>query len=324
MKNYYQILGVSASATKDEIKEAYVKLSKKIHPDMNKGDEFFSELFKNINEAHQVLSDDEKRNQYNIQFNSYLYDFNYIKEKEIELHRRELSMEEIARKRKVLITNAISLIAGISVVALFSFSLDKPSEDETTVYRKPHHAKIALVENVIKNDKPSVVSVSANLVNEKATETKPELPKSIVQIEQPKPIAKIKLPTPIAKVEQSKPIAKVEQPKPLAKAEMPIVVQKIEKQTAQKNSYKPVFLSEYNMNKIVASIMKERLKKNKSSNVVSLVKYEGSNVENAFKLANVLRSNGFVLAGRETTSKPSKGIQVDCNGQIIKIIIGNI
>ena len=297
MKNYYQILGVEASASKDELKEAYVKLSKKIHPDMNKGDKFFSELFKNINEAYQVLSDEEKRNQYNIQFNSYLYDFNYIKEKEIELHRRELSMEEIARKRKLLITNAISLIAGISVVALFSFSLDKPSEDETTVYRKPRPAKIALVENVVKNDKPSVVSVPVKLINEKVAVTKPEV---------------------------TTPIAKPELPKLIAKVEMPVVVKNVEKKTVQKESYQPVFLSEYNMNKIVASIMKERLKKKTSSNVVTLVKYAGSNVENAFKLANVLRANGFILAGRETTSKASKGIQVDCNGQIIKIIIGNI
>ena len=297
MKNYYQILGVEASASKDELKEAYVKLSKKIHPDMNKGDEFFSELFKNINEAYQVLSDEEKRNQYNIQFNSYLYDFNYIKEKEIELHRRELSMEEIARKRKLLITNAISLIAGISVVALFSFSLDKPSEDETTVYRKPRPAKIALVENVVKNDKPLVVSVPVKLINEKVAATKPEL---------------------------TTPIAKPELPKLIAKVELPVVVKNVEKKIVQKESYQPVFLSEYNMNKIVASIMKERLKRKTSSNVVTLVKYAGSNVENAFKLANVLRANGFILAGRETTSKASKGIQVDCNGQIIKIIIGNI
>ena len=306
MKNYYQILGVAASASKDDLKEAYVKLSKKIHPDMNKGDEFFSELFKNINEAYQVLSDEEKRNQYNIQFNSYLYDFNYIKEKEIELHRRELSMEEISRKRKLLITNAISLIAGISVVALFSFSLDKPSEDETTVYRKPRPAKIAMVENVVKNDKPSVISVPVKLINERVAATKPELT------------------TPIAKPELTTPIAKLELPKLIAKVELPVVVKNVQKKTVQKNSYKPVFLSEYNMNKIVASIMKERLKKKTSSNVVTLVKYAGSNVENAFKLANVLRANGFILAGRETTSKASKGIQVDCNGQIIKIIIGNI
>jgi len=59
--DYYEILGVSRNATKIEIKKAYRKLAMKYHPDKNPGDKEAEEMFKKINEAYQVLSDDEKR-----------------------------------------------------------------------------------------------------------------------------------------------------------------------------------------------------------------------------------------------------------------------
>lgn len=63
-KDYYKILGVSRAASADEIKKAFRKQAMKYHPDKNKGDKEAEERFKEINEAYAVLSDPEKRKQY--------------------------------------------------------------------------------------------------------------------------------------------------------------------------------------------------------------------------------------------------------------------
>jgi molecular chaperone DnaJ len=62
-RDYYEVLGVNRSATKDEIKSAYRKLALQYHPDRNKSAEA-AEKFKEITEAYAVLSDDEKRSRY--------------------------------------------------------------------------------------------------------------------------------------------------------------------------------------------------------------------------------------------------------------------
>jgi DnaJ-class molecular chaperone len=63
-RDYYQILGVSRNASEKEIKQAYRRLARKHHPDVNPGDKSAEVKFKEINAAYEVLSNAEKRRKY--------------------------------------------------------------------------------------------------------------------------------------------------------------------------------------------------------------------------------------------------------------------
>ncbi len=62
--DYYKILGVNKNATEEEIKKAYRKLARKLHPDLNPNDKEANKKFQQLNEANEVLSDPEKRKKY--------------------------------------------------------------------------------------------------------------------------------------------------------------------------------------------------------------------------------------------------------------------
>src|SRR5216117_2768709 len=63
-KDYYSTLGVAKTATSKELKQAYRKLARKHHPDVNPGDKSAESRFKDINEAYEVLGDPAKRRKY--------------------------------------------------------------------------------------------------------------------------------------------------------------------------------------------------------------------------------------------------------------------
>ena len=69
-RDYYEVLGVSHSASSEEIKRAFKKLARKFHPDVNPGNKGAEERFKEVSEAYAVLSDGKKRRQYDVQGHS--------------------------------------------------------------------------------------------------------------------------------------------------------------------------------------------------------------------------------------------------------------
>ena len=64
MKDPYSVLGVAKTASADEIKKAYRKLAKKLHPDMNPGDKKAEERFKEVSSAFEILGDPKRRSLY--------------------------------------------------------------------------------------------------------------------------------------------------------------------------------------------------------------------------------------------------------------------
>jgi hypothetical protein len=71
MRDYYYALGVDADCTLTEIKEAYRKLSKKFHPDLNPGDAYFEDRYRQIQEAYDTLSDPDRRTRYDIELKKF-------------------------------------------------------------------------------------------------------------------------------------------------------------------------------------------------------------------------------------------------------------
>ena len=66
VKDYYRLMGVEREASDEEIKKAYRKLALQYHPDRNRGNSDCEEHLKEVNEAYQVLGDEEKRRQYDL------------------------------------------------------------------------------------------------------------------------------------------------------------------------------------------------------------------------------------------------------------------
>ncbi len=67
-RDYYEVLGIDRSASLYEVRKQYIRLAFKFHPDRNPGDDSALERFKKINEAYQILSDENKRAQYDSLF----------------------------------------------------------------------------------------------------------------------------------------------------------------------------------------------------------------------------------------------------------------
>lgn len=96
-KNLYEILEVSSSATATVIKTAYRKLARKYHPDLNSGEEYYVRKFKEITEAYEILSNTDKKKNYDI-LKGYYYESSHAKFNEANRAYKESSTEDAKKK----------------------------------------------------------------------------------------------------------------------------------------------------------------------------------------------------------------------------------
>jgi DnaJ-class molecular chaperone len=117
MKDYYAILGVSYFSTADEIRKAFRVLSTKYHPDLHNGERKFEEVFKEINEAKEILTDPEKRK---------IYDDKYFLRKRFRFHHRIKRKTVLFKRRtKIIDTAYIIYILFFVFLIIFIFTISR-------------------------------------------------------------------------------------------------------------------------------------------------------------------------------------------------------
>ena len=92
-KDYFKILGISRNATDEEIKSAYRKLARKLHPDLHPSNERTESEFKEINEAYEILSDEDKKKSYE-QFHNYWFKNRYRKSRDFSRENNDQRFDE--------------------------------------------------------------------------------------------------------------------------------------------------------------------------------------------------------------------------------------
>lgn len=121
MKDYYYFLGISQDASEEDIKKVYRKLSIKYHPDKNDNDSFFSDRFREIQEAYETLSDAAKRRTYDQNLESHQKSFRY----NIPPAIKTFTANKIhAKKGEEIIINWQT--SNADVVKILPFGLEKP------------------------------------------------------------------------------------------------------------------------------------------------------------------------------------------------------
>ncbi|MCW3105752.1 MAG: heat shock protein DnaJ domain protein [Segetibacter sp.] len=354
MKNYYKTLGIRQASTKEEIKKAFRELAFKYHPDKNT-DQRFSEQFKEINEAKQVLLDDFKKFQYDNMLIHFLSKNKVVPGFKDYRRRKPFkrSFEFHILKETILNKFFIGSLFAITIlltIAFFKIPAEEPTLDSPFI-EKP----VSQLEKEPLKVKPEIVAV---YTNKKAVEKQPfnsgikkkqlkAKPAIATAYTDKKAIEKQLINRGIKKEQlKGKPVIrisyggkKIVKRQPLKRE---IKKSALIEQVQKNKKVKPVEVStsvalilnnekvlekqltNAQMIQVLNDIKAEKEKHGNNSNCVQIIKTESSNIQNAFKLANFLRSNGFIISGREKIPASSNGINIDAKYNCIRVTIGTM
>jgi curved DNA-binding protein CbpA len=210
MKDFYYILGLDSNCTLDHIKEAYRKLSKKFHPDLNQGDKYFENRFREIKEAYETLIDPGKRIRYDAELKQFKSNPAGEAYKQQQYYREQAAYQQYQPRPSAFhrpktkgpgIGMSVALILIALIIGVYmveSFSSSKARKVTTTSIISPvplkthkHHRKKHSLENKIAADSSKLNSTITNV------KSVPVLNNNPVESDNKQPMAvKIKQPAP--------------------------------------------------------------------------------------------------------------------------------
>lgn len=332
MKNYYDVLGINQDASKEQVREAYKKLSARIHPDKNDGDNYFSELFKNINEANQILSDHHKRTEYDFKLNKFQsknITWQFHNEHKQNAPGAKAKKIQQAKKLLMVVLGAASIVGLGGLIFLF---ISIAQEDSLQAVSKSDLAGVINIEG-LKNDSiiteakvatPPVPGIVKTLEEKEAAH---EQFATAASTDLEKELAPTRYIDPLPKFanEKEKPATSNDYKNRASElaGNRPMPVDNAGAKVLPEKSVLPMQMSETQQAEILNTVVNKRINLGSSVNCVRILKTKNSNVENAFEVAAYLKNKGFVIAGRETINKQVQGTQVNITPNFIIVTIGS-
>jgi hypothetical protein len=217
MKDFYYILGVDANCTDAQVKEAYRKLSKKFHPDLNQEDKYFESHFREVHKAYEILSDPLKRGQYDAALKkskSGTSEQAYKKQAAYSGYKPPVQPNKpnpVSTKSTTKVIDITFSIILISITFIFAV-VNTVTLNPSSLHKKKHKTKVdSAAINFGYSAPHSTLALPFHIIKPMRTNIPaPRKVKPLPQI-QPVPIPKIK------QLPQNKPAA-VQQIQPVAKA----------------------------------------------------------------------------------------------------------
>ncbi|MDQ6814598.1 MAG: J domain-containing protein [Bacteroidota bacterium] len=282
MKNYYTCLGIPENSSIEQINEAYKKLAQKYHPDKNDNDAYFNTLFKDINDAKQILTDAEKKSEYDLALVNYsdAYDLfnNQRLEDEFNRKQRRTQLEKGADRKR-------SLFMFFGVIVFLCTAVFLWAEINN--------------ENIFSNDK-----------SKKSFAIKESLAEAPLAAQYDNPTTK------------SKEVFENDKKVKASSIETNTIKRSkhITEKTRPTSAWRDFTYQE--LLDILQLISTVKLRNNFTSNCITIKKAKNSNVDSNFKIATFLQKHGFIISGRETTSTVLHEYKVDFNGVCLNLTIG--